>query len=61
MELLKDWFTQDELADALDIGKNTPSKWVEGTKPQAPQKRKIMLLAARVRKTLAAAEPLPED
>ena len=61
LELLRDWFRQDELADALEIGKNTPSKWVEGTTPQAPPKRRIMLLAARVRKTLAAVEPLPDD
>ncbi len=61
LELLTDWFTQDELSAALDISKNTPAKWAEGTTPQAPQKRKIMLLTARVRKTLAAVEPLPDD
>lgn len=58
LALLRDWFTQRELADAIDVCTTTIEKWAGNKcKPAAPQKRKIMWTAARVRHTLETAPP----
>lgn len=58
LALLRDWYTNEEMAEVLEVGASTPEKWGAGSVPRSPQRRRIMFEAARVRRTLETAPPL---